>query len=427
MSIILGKLSIFLSRLMGHRGSDVGGRTAIKHDKNLFKKLASNIETIILVSGTNGKSSVTNLIANVLEQESDLVIANKTGANLYTGLLSCMIEATNLSGSKKFKYAVFEVDEATLPNVMNEVDHAYVVLTNFFKDQLDRYQTTDLLLEKIASGFTNNNVKLVLNADDPNNLKFVDYPHICYGLGNEVSNFIDDSLQEEIKCPQCGSLLEYTHHFYQQLGYYHCHCGFQREEPKYLLQNLKTKEVIINDYKIEHNLLGAYNAYNVLAAYALLKELDFSDELIQKGFSIYKSKDGRMQLFNIKGKRVYLNLVKNATGMNMTLKEIKGLNVKHVAFILNDNVGDGKDISWIWDVDIESLNDLGIDCFYACGSRGNDMSIRLKNAGIERQLIIVAKNFTNLVDSLIQEDTIVLSSYTALYEAKKILMKKEKK
>ncbi len=427
MSIILGKLSIFLSRLMGHRGSDVGGRTAIKHDKNLFKKLASNIDTIILVSGTNGKSSVTNLIASVLEQDSDLVIANKTGANLYTGLLSSMIEATNLSGNKKFKYAVFEVDEATLPNVMNELDHAYVVFTNFFKDQLDRYNTTDLLIEKIKKGFTNDNVKLILNADDSNNLKFEEYSHVCYGLGKEVTNFVDNPLLDALQCHKCGNLLEYTHHFYQHLGYYQCQCGFKREEPKYKLTSLKSRDVIINDKNIEHNLLGDYNAYNVLAAYALLKELNFTDETIQEGFSLYNSKDGRMQLFNIKGKRVYLNLVKNTAGMNMTLKEIKGLNVKHVVFILNDAVGDGKDVSWIWDVDIESLNELDIECFYVCGSRGNDMSIRLKNAGIERQLIIAGRNFTNLVDSIIKEDSIVLASYTALNEAKKILLQKEKK
>lgn len=426
MGILLGKLSIILSRLMGNLGSDVGGRTAIKHDKNLFKKLASNIDTIILVSGTNGKSSVTNLIYNVLKKENDSIISNVSGANLYTGLLSCMIENTNLSGNKKIKYGVFEVDEATLPNIMKEMDNVYVVFTNFFKDQLDRYTSTDILIEKIKKGFENKKVKLVLNADDPQNMRFEDLEHITYGLSNKISNFDNNLLIEQGQCHRCQRLIKYNKRFYAQLGYYECECGFKREKAKYEISKIENKKVTINKKKFSHNLLGDYNAYNVLAAYALLKELNIDDDLIQQGFSAFDSKDGRMQLFNINGKRVYLNLVKNAAGMNMSLKEIKDLNVKHITFILNDEVGDGRDVSWIWDCDIESLNNLDLECCYVCGKRADDMAIRLKNAGIERQMIIVGKNFENLMESILKEDAIVLSSYTALNKTKKILKSQEK-
>ena len=424
MSVLMGKIAIFFSRLMGHRGSDVGGRIALKFNKKIFSKLVKNIETVILVTGTNGKSTTTNLIATILEGIDSSTISNKTGANMYTGLLSTMVESYRFFGNKKIKYAVFEVDEGHVAKVMAEIDNNYLVLTNFFRDQLDRYSEMDLLIEKIRKSLEGKQTKLVLNADDPFCLRFRQFNYIAYGLNSKINDFEKGSISDSKYCPECGLELSYDCLFYGQLGHYSCQCGFRRPEVQYELSLIKNYEVIINDVNYKHNLRGAYNAYNVLAAIALLKELNINSMEIQRGLKTYLSTDGRMQLIKINNHNIYLNLVKNHAGMNMTLQEVKGLEPKHVAFILNDYVGDGKDVSWIWDADFEYLLDLDIEYFFVAGTRANDMALRLKNMGVKPRQIMINNLFESMVDLVCEKDAIVIASYTALNETKNILQKK---
>ncbi|MDH6603764.1 UDP-N-acetylmuramyl tripeptide synthase [Bacilli bacterium PM5-9] len=424
MSILLGKIAIKISRMMGNRGTDVGGRTALRFNKKIFKKLSNNIETIILVTGTNGKSTTTNLIANVLEMCDEKTISNKTGANMYTGILSSMVEAYRFFGDKKVKYGVFEVDEGNVYKVMNELDNNYLVITNFFRDQLDRYSEMDLLIDKIKNSLVDKNVELILNVDDPFCLRFNEFNYVGYGFSNNIKDFEQGSISDSRHCPNCGKELIYSHIFYGQLGHYVCECGFNRTQPKYELEFLKVDEVTINNFPFKHNLRGSYNAYNILAAIASLQEIGISNIDIQKGLNRYKSDDGRMQLIKVNNNNVYLNLVKNHAGMNMTLQEIKGLRPQNVAFILNDYEGDGKDVSWIWDADFEHLLKLDIERFFISGTRANDMALRLKNMGVEPRKIMVNVLFESMVDIICEKDAVVIASYTALNDTKNILMKR---
>lgn len=427
MSILLGKIAIFLSRLMGNRGTDVGGRTALRFNKNIFKKLINNIETVVLVTGTNGKSTTTNIIASVFEEIDSNTINNKKGANMYTGILSAMVESYRFFGNKKVKYAVFEVDEGNVPKVMAELDNNYLVLTNFFRDQLDRYSEMDILIDRIKTSLEGKKTKLVINVDDPFCLRFKEFNYTGYGLADTITAFEEGSISDSRYCPVCGKPLKYDTVFYGQLGHYTCECGFNRTEPEYQLDLIRNNELIINSQEYTHHLKGAYNAYNILAAISLLKELNIDDKDIQKGLNNYHSNDGRMQLFKIDNNDVYLNLVKNHAGMNMTLQEVKTIFPKHVAFILNDYEGDGKDVSWIWDADFEYLLDLDIDKYFVSGTRAYDMALRLKNMGIDSQKIMINSLFDTLIDAITLNDAVVIASYTALNDAKNTLLKKEGK
>lgn len=425
MSVFMGKMASKLSKSMGHRGTNIGGSIALKFDKNLFRKLSKNIDNIVLISGTNGKSTITNIIASVLELDSQSIISNKEGANLYTGILSSMVEKQNISGKRKFKYGVFEVDEGNLPLVLKDMDEALVVLSNFFRDQLDRYSEMDILIDKIKNGINKDKVELILNADDPFCMRFENFNYVSYGLDKQIDNFTPDKVTDSKYCYRCGKPLTYTKNYYAQLGHYECECGFKRPTPDYLLTNIYPSTITINKKIYHHHLLGLYNVYNILAAVAALKELGIDDELIKKGLENYHSSDGRMQKFTFNNKHTYLNLVKNPAGMNMSLKEIKNLDINKICFIVNDKEGDGIDVSWLWDSDFEILLDNPFKKYYASGTRAFDVALRLKNMGIPQSKIVVNPLFETIVDTIIDDNSLICCSYTALNDTKNILLKKE--
>lgn len=428
MSVLLGKLAITSSRLIGNRGTDIGGVVALKVNKNIFSKLAKNIENIILVTGTNGKSTTTNVIANVFDQLEDSSIDNRKGANMYTGILTSMIENYKVFGDNKIKYAVFEVDEGSVPKIMNEIEPKYLVVTNFFRDQLDRYSEMDMLVDKIDKSLEGKKTKLVLNVDDPFCMRLSNHEYIGYGLSSTIDDFKEGSVSDSRFCPVCGEELEYTHNFYGQLGHYHCnHCDFKRTQPKYELTSLKDNTLDINNHLYKHHLSGAYNAYNILGAISLLKELNIDDNIIEKGLDAYKSNDGRMQEIKIHGNSIYLNLVKNPAGMNMTLQEAEKMDIDNMAFILNDAEADGRDVSWIWDADFEYLLEKDIKKYFVSGTRAQDMALRLKNMGVDPKAIVVDNNFNALIDAITTKNALVVASYTALNDAKKALVAKEDK
>ncbi|MEG0283765.1 MAG: MurT ligase domain-containing protein [Erysipelotrichales bacterium] len=424
MSILIGKLAIFISRMLGNRGTDVGGRVALRFNKKVFSKLAKNIDTVILVTGTNGKSTITNVLASILDSSEYNTIDNRTGANMYTGILSAMVEKYKFFGNKTIKYAVFEVDEGNVPKVLAEFDDAFLVVNNFFQDQLDRYLDISTLVEKIDNAIKED-TKLVLNVDDPYCMTFSKYNYVGFGLDKKIGSLSEDA--SSVECPQCKETLNYIHNYYAHLGQYKCQCGFEHQEPKYTLEEINNGSIIVDDVEYIHHLKGQYNTYNLLAAISVAQEAGLKKSLIQEGLKNYHSQDGRMQEFDINGSRVYLNLVKNPAGMNMTLQEVPSLNIKNIAIILNDYDGDGNDVSWIWDVDFESLLDLDIDNYFVSGTRAYDMAIRLQAMGVASNDIIVNNLFASLSDIVCSKDAIIVSSYTSLNDAKNELIKKEAK
>lgn len=422
MKVTIGKLATKTSKLLGNRGTDISGRVVVKIDKNALVSLAKKIDVVILVTGTNGKTTTTNIIASVIEQLDVRYIHNREGANLYTGVVSAIINEHSSHNKQTISYGIFEVDEGSVPRVMNDLDKGYLVINNFFRDQLDRYSEIDMLIEKIKKGIKPS-FKLIINSDDPFCARFNEFDVTGFGLSNEIDAFKQGSVTDSRFCPDCKKELVYSKSFYSQLGHYTCDCGFTRLDPKYVASNISQSHVIVNGITYKHNIVGAYNSYNILAAISLLKELGINDETIQKGLDSYKSTDGRMQLFNINDHHLYLNLVKNPSGMNSSINEAKSLNIKNISFVLNDLEADGRDISWIWDCDLEDLLDLDLDNYFVSGQRAEEMALRLKNMGVETSKIIVNSDFQTLLPTIIKGDTLIVCSYTALNKTKITLEK----
>ena len=265
-------------------------------DTNILRKLAEQVDDIVFISGTNGKTTTSNLIGHTLKANNIEIIHNNEGANMAAGITSAFI----MQSTPKTKIAVIEIDEGSIPRVLKEVTPSMMVFTNFFRDQMDRFGEIDIMVNNIATTISNKGIKLLLNADDPfvSRLKIASDAIVYYGMKAHAHEFEQSTMNESRYCPNCGRLLQYDYIHYNQIGHYHCQCGFKREQAKYEISNFEVAPFLhlnINDEKYDMKIAGDFNAYNALAAYTVLRELGLNEQAIKNGFETYTSDNGRMQ------------------------------------------------------------------------------------------------------------------------------------
>ncbi|MDQ0201605.1 MurT ligase domain-containing protein [Neobacillus ginsengisoli] len=403
-AIWAGKTAGSLSRVIGYGGSTIPGVVARKLDHGFLRHLRKNANTILFITGTNGKTTTANLISHLLESSGKTVIANREGSNMVTGISAAMVRNAPLIGWLKNDAAVLEVDEASLPKAVSECPPDYLIVTNFFRDQLDRYGEVDLLIKKMKDCLKEIDVKLILNADDPFTHRFSDLQkeNVYIGLDANSCRFQSYAMAESKYCPNCQDELVYSVLHFGQLGHYHCPCGFERPKvtvnAEKIFQDEKGIRLIVNGEEYPTTLKGTYNAYNALFAISACQALGMPLKEIKKGMTTYQKTDGRMQEFVIGKERWKLNLVKNPTGGNVTLSEFLQSNEKkQLMFCLNDHLADGEDISWIWDIDMELANREEVETFIASGKRAYDAALRMKYAGIPEEKIRILPSLKHAV------------------------------
>jgi len=441
LAVIIGKILIMLSRLLGNQGSNFPGIWALKIYPGLLKELAARTRReIIVVTGTNGKTTTSNMIAAIIREQGYNVIHNRAGANMLPGITTAFIKQNNLLGRKEFDYALLETDEATIPALLKEIKPGMLLITNFFRDQLDRYGELDRIIQLINHSLQEQLVRLILNSDDP--------LAVCFGAAGAASTYYygfaptdydilqNSESREGRYCVCCGHELDYARYHYAQLGEYHCpQCGNRNPIPQFIGSDLHLEDktsLTVNGLHLESPYQGFYNAYNILAAVSVAKSLGMSDNAIQKAILKYRPRAGRMEEFNISGKRTVLILVKNPTGLNQSLAAIKNDSTpKSVFFALNDNAADGRDISWIWDADLEMLaeDDNHIGKVVCSGIRNGDMAVRFKYGGIDSSIINIESDLETGIKAALDHAlpvVYVLSTYTALFDCRKILIKLQK-
>lgn len=413
----LAKLARKASRAAGKKGTDLPGQVARKLDKNILRTLATKVDEIVFISGTNGKTTTSNLIGYTLRENNIEIIHNNEGANMAAGITSAFI----LQNNKNTKIAIIEIDEGSIPKVLSEVTPTMMVVTNFFRDQMDRFGEIDIMVNNIAQAISNKGIKLLLNADDPfvSRLKIASGNVLYYGMQKHVHEFEQSTMNESKYCPNCGRLLHYDYIHYNQIGHYHCECGFKREQPKYEVTNFNLSPFIdmeVNSAKFDMKIAGDFNAYNALAAYSVLKELGLNDESIRKGFESYTSHNGRMQYFKNRQKEAMINLAKNPAGMNSSLsvgEQIEGNKVYVLS--LNDNAADGRDTSWIYDADFEKLSRQSIEVIIVTGTRAEELHLRLKLAAVEVPIIVEKDIYKATALSMDYNSfTVAIPNYTSL-------------
>lgn len=436
LSILAGKCTIFLSKHLLKGGSTFPGRIALKLDKKILKVVAKDYN-VILVTGTNGKTTTTSMITNIFKEDGLRVITNNTGANLFPGVVSCFIDNYKFFKSNKNSYAVIEVDEANVKFITEYITPSIITITNLFRDQLDRYGEVYTTLSKILEGITKvPDTTLVLNGDDSLFGKLnIPNKTIYYGFNKTINDETAVDINADAKfCKFCKSPYEYNFITYNHLGDYYCpNCHYKRPELKYAVNNIlevtpNNSTVVMNDAKVTISQSGLYNIYNGLCAYSIGKEMNINDTVISNSLSKQDSSFGRQEEIVIGNKKAKIILVKNPAGYNQALETLC-LNNSNFStlFMLNDNYADGTDVSWIWDVNFEKLNNLPISDVFISGTRLYDMAVRLKTAGLNTDSFILEEDYEALTEKLknaSSDRVYILATYTAMINYRKYLYSK---
>ena len=428
LAVWVGKLLTLAGKIIGKKSSSSPGEYALKICPDLVKDLNKYVKKgVIVTCGTNGKTTTNNLLCSALEAKGYRVLCNKLGANMLNGVATTFLQAASLTGHLEVDYACLEIDEAYTRIVFNYVKPDVMVITNLFRDQLDRYGEIDItsaiLKEAIAKV---PNLKLVLNGDDPLCVQFGEnHKTIYYGISEKVLPQLDDTKEGRF-CPVCGSQQVFNYYHYSQLGDFHCpSCGFKRPEIDVEVKNVSLKSPMrftINGQPMEINYKGFYNIYNLIAVYGALEALGESTEDFAGLLSGYKPQIGRMQEFPFK-KPVILSLSKNPAGFNQAISTVNTDDrKKDVIIAINDLANDGRDVSWLWDVDFDKIKDEHLNTLTTTGIRKWDISLRFKYADIMPDFI--TSDMREAVLRALETDSeavYVLVNYTALFSTERVL------
>ena len=426
----LAKLTRTASKLVGKRGTDLPGKVLRKLNGNVLTKLADNYDEIVFVTGTNGKTTTSNLIGHTLRSAGENFINNFEGANMLDGIISTFA----IQGNNNTKLAVIEIDEGSIKKVMKYITPTKFVINNFFRDQIDRFGEIDTLIATIGEQLEGKKIQLILNSDDPFVTRLSKYgeDNIYFGIAKDAYQFSDFGISESKFCPNCVMELIYDHVHYSQLGFYKCSkCDFEHQDVKYEVTKATVEPFInmnINNGKIlETKLAGDYNIYNLLAAYSLLKELGLSEDQIRKGLESYSPTNGRMQSIDLNNNStVLLNLAKNPAGLNASLAIANSMKEEiNYLLVLNDNGADGIDISWIWDTDFNILASQKINNIVCSGKRAKELALRLKYSEVKANVEVYedVSEAVNKLKSYTEKYSIAIPNYTALVETQRELEK----
>ena len=437
-AIWAAKLAAAAGKLAGKKSSSTPGGIALKICPDLIERLKKNIKGAVIVTcGTNGKTTTNNLICTVLEKQGAKVLCNKLGANMLSGIANVFALECNIFGKFSADYACLEIDEASAVKVFDRIKPDYMVITNLFRDQLDRYGEIDITVDLLNRAIAKcENLQLILNGDDPLCAQFgigrknVKY----YGVSEKVLPQTDET-KEGRYCAVCKSELSYNYYHYSQLGDYFCpSCGNKRPKIDFEATNVNLNNglsfTINNADNIRVNYRGFYNIYNILAVYGILSCLGMKKELFSAALSDYKPQIGRMEEINL-GKPVILNLAKNPAGFNQAIMTVNGdSRKKSVIVAINDLANDGHDVSWLWDVDFEKLSDDNLKMLITTGIRKYDITLRFKYSDIKADLC--TSDMKEAIKKCLDSDcevVYILVNYTALFPTENVMleMKKELK
>ena len=419
--ILFAKVFSYLSKFLNlGNGSTWPGHIALKLNPNIINDIldSSNAQTIAIV-GTNGKTTTTKLLETILQNNNKTVMINSSGANLLNGIASSLLLNSSNSGKLKKDFAIFELDENVLPGFLEKIEPDYIIALNLFRDQLDRYGEINTISKnwKVSLGKLQKS-KLILNADDPQmsylgkDTKLKTY---YFGLNEKtLETNIMQHAADSILCPNCEHPLEFDAFYFSHLGIWECpNCGFKR-----------SKEIFTNFSYFP--LQGTYAKYDILAAVLTAKQIGFKDEQIKSALEKFTPAFGRQEELVYKGKQIGLFLSKNPISLNESLSTANEIGAKTLLLILNDNIPDGLDVSWIWDVDFEQILSKDTNIIVS-GLRAYDMAIRLKYANLFVHIVEDINESIELALKNLEKDEklFILPNYSAMLKTRKILTGKK--
>jgi lipid II isoglutaminyl synthase (glutamine-hydrolysing) len=427
--IVLARAAASLSRLVGAGGgTTVPGKLLWKLDPGAVDRLAARLPRgSALISATNGKTTTAAMVARILEPSVRLA-HNSSGANLVSGV------ASTLLASRDAQLGLFEVDEAALPEVASRLQPRAVLLGNLFRDQLDRYGELELVAQRWREMVRElpPGAALVVNGDDPQvgDLASERPGSTVFGLDDPRHASAELQHAADSKwCVRCGTPYVYAAAYIGHLGDYRCPaCGHARPPLDVRARDIELHglerasfELVTPEgtRRIELGVPGVYNVYNALAAASLARSLQVPLDAIQAGLQGFAAAFGRFERIAIGERTLLVLLIKNPAGANEVVRTlVAGGRPRLLLVALNDEIADGRDVSWIWDVDFEPLL-AGLDRLIASGERAAELALRFKYAGLPAHAIEVIPSLDEALDRGLEltpagEELVALPTYTAM-------------
>ncbi|MDX2084416.1 MAG: Mur ligase family protein [Candidatus Melainabacteria bacterium] len=473
LAIIIGQLIASMVRLFGlGAGSTLPGRLARKLRPTILTELSKQVtQDVVAVTGTNGKTTTCGLLAALLSQNKQRVAHNQLGANMLAGITHALVQQSHWNGQLKADWAVLEVDEASLRGVSAEVAIDRLVVTNLFRDQLDRYGELDTTGKMIQAAFPRVAKRIWLNADDPlvaalgREQAGREQPNVLYfgleGIPTDLHPTTDLPAlhdahaettvpfpREVTDCPRCGHPLAYSRVIYGHLGHYHCPaCKYRRPTPTLSawvtemtpqgallrVQYQAPQQDSIQTLSLYLPLPGLFNVYNLLAALTVPLETStlnsnteqaLTTEAVQTTLEQYHGVFGRAERRTLRGKPALVLLIKNPVGASEVLSLVARDPNARLLIAINDDYADGRDISWLWDATFEKIPTH--KPVMVSGRRAEDMAVRMRYAGFPHEQIVCEPNLSQAIEGSLRqtqpgETLYILPTYTVLLTLRKTL------
>lgn len=442
-AIIACKAAHRAARILHRGGTAMPGRVALKICPSLLCVLARNTETVV-ITGTNGKTTSSRMVEKAFEDAGLDPLANRSGANLISGITTEFALNSSIFGTCRKKYAVIECDEAAARLCLPMLKPKVVLVTNLFRDQLDRYGEVTHTLAKIREGLEGiPEAVLCLNADCSLTSSLalkLENDVVYYGINQSAAPEARSvTPSDATHCIRCKSLYSYAYSTYGHLGGFYCeNCGYKRPEPDVAVTSINemtgdassvTMAIDGHESEVAINLPAIYNIYNAAGAIACIKAFGMDTSLAIKALAMFKCGFGRMEKFDLGKMGARMCLVKNPAGCNQVIDFLAATKGERTLVLcLNDNDADGTDVSWIWDVSFETLaeNAESYGRIIVSGLRANDLRVRLKYAGFDDSKIELICDYNALAETLADEENpiYIVPTYTAMLDFRACLVAK---
>ena len=444
LAILLCKALKLISRILHRGGTAMPGRWALKICPDLLGYLAKDVSSVA-ITGTNGKTSSARMMEEAFRRDGRDVFANRSGANLLSGITTEFVANCTLFGKMKKHHAVIECDEAASAAVFRQLKPEVIIVTNVFRDQLDRYGEVTHTVENIRKGILGvPEAAVCLNADCSLTASLADgIPNkvVWYGIeAGAVPEQESTALSDAAYCIKCKTKYEYDYITYGHLGGFRCpNCGYSRHEADYAVVSLIESDLLGStailsgidgtERRVRVNLPAVYNLYNAAGAFSACTEAGIQADTIVTALATFKCGFGRYEHFELGREGTTIMLVKNPAGCSRVLEFLEGTEGPYaIAVCLNDRDADGTDISWIWDADFERLEKMKGRIVSAAvgGIRAKDLAMRLKYAGADPEKTQVIQDYERLTDWCASQEcpVYILPTYTAMLDLRHVIVKR---
>ncbi|GHO65986.1 hypothetical protein KSC_048780 [Ktedonobacter sp. SOSP1-52] len=448
LAISAGKLASASGRLLRiGGGTSLPGMVARRIDPNVLKEVvgASSAKKIV-ITGSNGKTTTARMTAALASSNGQRVSQNRTGSNLLQGVTSVAVNFADIFGRLDSDVLLFEIDEGTIPAAVPEIQPDVVIITNLFRDQLDRYgemysvaNALNKMLENLPETST-----ILLNGNDPQVANFAlnsKARRLYFGLETkEIGTPVPEQSADIIRCIHCDSDLAYEVAYLSHLGLYRCPtCGYTLPQLDFAVTSAHlaedgegpsqvTMRTPLGELEFTVPLPGIHNVYNAAAAIGAAFATEFAIEKATQAFSTLRPAFGRLEKIQAGDKNIYLSFVKNPTSFNLIMRLIaKHSGKKHMLFSMSHTVVDGQDFAWLWDCDIEEIVPDVLDAI-CCGNKAEELALRLKYAEFSPSKISVIHEYEGALEAALKNvepggSLYILSGYTPTQELRKIMQK----